>query len=258
MPARPAGPPDRPPRCAAARSRDFVLSFTFLRPRRPTPARADFKDDPPVAVVSLGCHTASGRGNDAVMCESSSTVGYFATGFADGSSISVADSLYFPYAPLSCCSPALLLRSGRAFRITRCGCRSLPSGVGCGGPEQGGSLLRGVCDATCVCAPAHPSLTLITALLITVALTARSPPVIAHHPTHAPHPTANHPRTPTAPPHHPPPPTTTPPPPRSLGGRLWRHASFPRRRRGASCPGGVLRDVRGGRGACRGWLRGSG
>ncbi|CAG9463808.1 unnamed protein product [Pedinophyceae sp. YPF-701] len=72
-----------------------------------------------VGVTELGCH----RSTAGPQCEVSSYANSFATGWISASPIfSASFGEWFPLGPPTCCTPQLLLSSGRTLPIVRCNC----------------------------------------------------------------------------------------------------------------------------------------
>lgn len=90
-------------------------------------------DDPPVAVVSLGCHASTDPLG--VRCEAE-PANSFVSGFTDSVHVFSAVDTQYPVNSAQCCTPALLTAGGAAWELERCGCDATGDAdrpVGCGG-----------------------------------------------------------------------------------------------------------------------------
>lgn len=83
------------------------------------PEFADTKEKP-VAVVSIGCHTATEASN--LKCEVSG--GSFVFGFTEAVRVLSAQDAFYPVNGAQCCTPALLLDSGDVWELERCECHT--------------------------------------------------------------------------------------------------------------------------------------
>lgn len=89
-------------------------------------------DDAPLAVVSLGCHTSTDPLG--VRCEA--TGDSFVSGFTDAVRVFTSVDTRYPIDTTQCCTPALLMESGDAWELERCGCgisEDAEHPVNCGG-----------------------------------------------------------------------------------------------------------------------------
>ncbi|KAK9846475.1 hypothetical protein WJX81_004918 [Elliptochloris bilobata] len=83
-----------------------------------------------VAVISVGCHGSSAQGAAALRCEAAGNS--FVSGWQQALRVSAAVDAYYPIGAAACCTPALLLASGDAWELERCGCTDAPD-INCGG-----------------------------------------------------------------------------------------------------------------------------
>lgn len=103
------------------------LSHAFCcRPCLPTelpPVTSGFiqPGDQPLAIVSIGCHAATGFGPASMQCEADA--GSFVTGWSAAVRVSAGIDAYYPEGPVDCCTPSLLLSSGDAWQLERCDCQ---------------------------------------------------------------------------------------------------------------------------------------
>lgn len=89
-------------------------------------------DDAPLAVVSMGCHTSTDPLG--VRCEA--TGDSFVSGFTDAVRVFTSVDTRYPIDTTQCCTPALLMESGDAWELERCGCgisEDAEHPVNCGG-----------------------------------------------------------------------------------------------------------------------------
>lgn len=91
----------------------------------------------PVAVLSMACHVSTGTPMS--LCEAGGA-GVVA-GYAESVHVLAAAETEFPVNAPRCCTPALLLESGDAWELERCGCgdAAYPGGdpdVSCGGTNS--------------------------------------------------------------------------------------------------------------------------
>ncbi|GAX77300.1 hypothetical protein CEUSTIGMA_g4746.t1 [Chlamydomonas eustigma] len=85
----------------------------------------------PLAVISVGCHPASGKAFRALQCELDGSS--FVTGFSQAERVvSYYFDVYYPVGQVECCTPVVLLSSGEMWEIVRCGCSSSET-KDCGG-----------------------------------------------------------------------------------------------------------------------------
>ena len=89
-------------------------------------------DDAPLAVVSMGCHTSTDPLG--VRCEAEGRS--FVSGFTDAVRVFTSVDTRYPIDTTQCCTPALLMASGDAWELERCGCgisQDVEHPVNCGG-----------------------------------------------------------------------------------------------------------------------------
>lgn len=96
-------------------------------------------DSKPVAVVSIGCHKASGQGSEALKCEPQGSS--FVTGFTEAVRVSNAANYFYPLGAVDCCTPSVLLSTGEAWELERCDCE-FSTDINCG-EKDNNRLLQG-------------------------------------------------------------------------------------------------------------------
>lgn len=126
-------------------------------------------DSKPVAVVSIGCHKASGQGSEALKCEPQGSS--FVTGFTEAVRVSNAANYFYPLGAVDCCTPSVLLSTGEAWELERCDCE-FSTDINCG-EKDNNRLLQGfdrwrmtsmglvpiapaLCCKTCLSKTIHP------------------------------------------------------------------------------------------------------
>ncbi|EFN57686.1 expressed protein [Chlorella variabilis] len=95
----------------------------------------------PLAVISLGCHASTDR-SLSTRCEAGA--GSFVTGYSEAVKVFTTPDTFYPINTVQCCTPALLLDSGDAWELERCGChdsRDPDFPVNCGGTTTDELLL---------------------------------------------------------------------------------------------------------------------
>ena len=102
-------------------------------PSSPSSLPDDFpEDDQPVALVSLGCHPSTDPLG--IRCEATAPSSLIA-GFTDSVRVFSAVDTQYPVDTAQCCTPAVLMASGDAWELERCGCgptSDTARPVGCG------------------------------------------------------------------------------------------------------------------------------